>query len=613
MSGRQRAGVQALADAVAWTLAIVAGLLLRYNLAVPWRASAQALLVCVLLAVAGQAIVGRMTLLYRGRYRHGSFEEVAGVATTVVATTVAILIVDFGLSQISGFRRLPLTVPIAAGEAALLFMVTSRYSWRGYLELHMRSGAQGEPLIVFGAGEGASQVVRSMLLDAESGYLPVALLDDDPLKRNLRMYGVRVLGGRERIAAVAASTAAKNLLIAIPSADAALVRELSALAEDLKLHVKVLPPVSELFDGVGFSDIRDVDLADLLGRRQIDTDIDAIAGYIRGRRVLVTGAGGSIGSELCRQVHRYEPAELMMLDRDESGLHAVQLSIHGRALLDSPELILANIRDPDTIREIFEERRPEVVFHAAALKHLTILERYPLEAVKTNIWGTIHVLRAASAVGVTHFVNISTDKAANAESVLGYTKLITERLTAGFGAQKHEDGRYLSVRFGNVLGSRGSVLTAFRAQVAAGGPITVTDPDVTRYFMTVQEAVQLVVQAGAIGRSGETLVLDMGEPVSIDDVARRLAAESPRHIDVVYTGLRPGEKLHEDLLATEEDDRRPIHPLISHVDGRPIYASDVEKSVPTFGGAHEIHRALRKCAASQDHATIALDPDSSRV
>jgi FlaA1/EpsC-like NDP-sugar epimerase len=294
--------------------------------------------------------------------------------------------------------------------------------------------------------------------------------------------------------------------------------------------------------------------------------------------VLVTGAGGSVGSELCRQVDRFQPAELMMLDRDESALHAVQLSLSGRALLDSPNLILADLRDAAGIKAIFAERRPEVVFHAAALKHLPLLESYPGEAVKSNVWGTQTVLEASADAGVERFVNISTDKAANPTSVLGYSKRITERLTAH--ASTVADGTYLSVRFGNVLGSRGSVLTAFAAQIAEGGPLTVTHPDVTRYFMTVQEAVQLVIQAAAIGREGEALVLEMGEPVRIAQVARQMGEQAGRPVEIVYTGLRPGEKLHEELFGVGEDDQRPLHPMISHVSVPPLHPGTVSMLTP---------------------------------
>ncbi|MFL6110170.1 MAG: UDP-N-acetylglucosamine 4,6-dehydratase family protein, partial [Catenulispora sp.] len=288
-----------------------------------------------------------------------------------------------------------------------------------------------------------------------------------------------------------------------------------------------------------------------------------IADYLTAQKVLVTGAGGSIGSELCRQIHRFQPAELMMLDRDESALHALQLSIHGEARLDLPQAILVDIRDGEALQDLFRRRRPEVVFHAAALKHVNMLEQYPDEGWKTNVLGTRNVLDAAVTAGVSHFINISTDKAADPVSVLGRTKRTAELLTATYA--KQAPGRFLSVRFGNVLGSRGSVLETFAAQIARGGPVTVTDPAVTRYFMTIAEAVQLVIQAGAIGRDGEVLVLDMGQPVRIAEVAAQLIALEGKQIDIVYTGLCPGEKLHESLFGAGERDVRPVHPRISHV------------------------------------------------
>jgi FlaA1/EpsC-like NDP-sugar epimerase len=315
--------------------------------------------------------------------------------------------------------------------------------------------------------------------------------------------------------------------------------------------------------------------------------------HIAGKRVLVTGAGGSIGAELCRQLHRLGPAELIMLDRDESALHAIQLALRGRALLDSEETVLADIRDQRRIQEVFGRFRPEIVFHAAALKHLPLLEQSPAEAVKSNVWGTLTVLRAAADHGVQSFVNISTDKAAHPVSVLGYSKRIAERLTAHMSAQT--GGRYLSVRFGNVLGSRGSVLTALSAQVAAGGPVTVTHPEVSRYFMVVDEAVHLVLQAAAIGRGGEVLVLDMGNPVRIADIARRLTANSVPAVDIVFTGLRPGEKLTEDLLGPGETDQRPYHPLISQVPVPPL-DPDEALALDPLAGPDQVRHALAWCA-----------------
>ncbi len=332
--------------------------------------------------------------------------------------------------------------------------------------------------------------------------------------------------------------------------------------------------------GVDLTDLNNLPISELLDRQPIDTGATAAGGYLTGRRVLVTGAGGSIGSELCRQIGAFGPAELVMLDHDESALHAVYLSIHQDALMDSRQLLLACIRDRDTLIRHFLARRPHVVFHAAALKHLPMLEQYPFEAWKSNVLGTANVVEASRRAGVERFVGISTDKAANPSSVLGLTKRLGERLIAGVPDQ---DAPYLSVRFGNVLGSRGSVLTTFAGQIAMGATLTITHPDVSRFFMTIQEACGLVIQAGAIGRHGEVLVLDMGEPVRITDLAHRMMRLAGIEVDIVYTGLREAEKLHEELFAEGEIDHRPSHPLISHVDvpplpveGLPVLTSAVE-------------------------------------
>ncbi|WP_232466246.1 UDP-N-acetylglucosamine 4,6-dehydratase family protein [Diaminobutyricimonas sp. LJ205] len=335
------------------------------------------------------------------------------------------------------------------------------------------------------------------------------------------------------------------------------------LRPEAHLQVKVLPLLEDVLEGKSrLRDLRDVSIEDLIGRHPVNTQVEEIAGYLEGKRVLVTGAGGSIGSELSRQISKYGPAELILLDRDETGLQSTQLTISGHGLLDTRDVVLADIRDIESLKEIFTERRPEVVFHAAALKHLPMLEQYPDEAWKTNVLGTLNVLQAARAVGVTTFVNISTDKAANPTSVLGHSKRVGEKLTA-WAAEK-TGLNYVSVRFGNVIGSRGSMLPTFTALIEAGGPLTVTHPDVTRFFMTIPEACQLVVQAGAIGRPGEVLILDMGEPVRILDVAERMIAMSGKDVSITFTGLREGEKLHEDLVGDHESTARPFHPKISH-------------------------------------------------
>ena len=335
-----------------------------------------------------------------------------------------------------------------------------------------------------------------------------------------------------------------------------------------------MPPVTEILGGrIRLDDVRKVDIADVLGRHQVTTDLASIADYLTGRRVLITGAGGSIGSELARQVHKFGPAELIMLDRDESALHSVQLSIYGRGLLDTPDVVLADIRDAEALRPIFDEHKPEIVFHAAALKHLPLLEQYPDEGWKTNVLGTLNMLTLSREFGVQHFVNISTDKAADPTSVLGRTKRTAEQLTAW--AAQNAEGNYMSVRFGNVLGSRGSMLHAFNSQIEGGGPITVTHPDITRFFMTIPEACELVIQAGAIGGPGEVLVLDMGTPIKILDVANRMVAQSGKTIEIVFTGLRPGEKMHEELFAEDERGTSTSHPLISQVAVPPLSPATV--------------------------------------
>jgi len=390
-------------------------------------------------------------------------------------------------------------------------------------------------------------------------------------------------------------------VIAIAKASGTVIRDLTARAEQCGLTPKVVPTTTELISGgARIEGVRDPRISDLLGRRPIRTDVAAIAGHFAGKRILVTGAGGSIGSELCRQLHQLAPSELIMLDRDESALHEVQLTLHGRALLDSDETVLADIRDPRRIREVFEQFHPQIVFHAAALKHLPLLERYPSEAVQSNILGTQTVLEAAAACGAESFVNISTDKAADPVSVLGYSKKVAERLTAHMAGQS--SGTYLSVRFGNVLGSRGSVLGALSAQVKMGGPLTVTHPEVTRYFMTVDEAVQLVLQAAAIGGNGEVLILDMGEPVRIADIARRLSAQSAHPVEIVFTGLRPGEKLVEDLLGAGEVDYRPRHPLVRHAQVKPLDPAELS-GLALDGDEAALRRLLAECATGEERPT----------
>lgn len=556
MTARRRAAILIAVDAASWFLAIVAAVLLRYDLSLTGLEVSSVIAVACAAGIL-QVLSGVAFSNYSGRHRLGSYQELVrlGLACGPPALILA------GWLALATPRPMALSVPVIAMPLALVTELAARAVLRAVRDRRRPPPEAQSPTIVFGAGETAEQLVRSMNRSPDSRYRAVALLDDDPAKAHRVIDGVAVVGTRRDVQRVARHSGASRLVIAVPTAGPRLLRELEGSARAVGMHTYVVPPVNELIAGSSTAgQIRELSEEDILGRHPIQTDLTAIAHLLQNKRILVTGAGGSIGSELCRQIARFHPARLVMLDRDESALHAVQLSITGRALLEGDDLVLADIRDAERIQAVLCDVRPDIVFHAAALKHLSLLERYPDEAWKTNVVGTLNVLRAARECNVARFINISTDKAANPISVLGYSKRITERLTSEVGGLAL--GTYSSVRFGNVLGSRGSMLTSFRAQIDAGGPVTVTHRDVTRYFMTIPEAVQLVLQSASIASDGQVLVLDMGDPVRIDDVVHRLIDRSDRQIPVIYTGLRTGEKLQEELLGEGEVDRRPCHPLI---------------------------------------------------
>ena len=574
-----------LVDVAAWAVALSLATLLGadFELAGPnWVAAGVLALATATLHVT----VGLLAGLYRSRYRHGSFDEalalvlVVGIVTAATGVVVAVFGGEWGL---------PRGVAFVAGAIAAALIGAARVTTRLLSERQRRpSEAGARRALIYGAGEAGLGLVSRLLADPTASYFPVGLIDDNPRKRNLKHGPVEVMGTGAELAEAVARSRADTVVIAIGRADAALLRRVSDLLDGFAVQIKVLPPLEQILHGnARYWDLRDISIEDLIGRAPIDTDISAISDYVSGARVLVTGAGGSIGSELAIQLARFGPSQLVLLDRDESGLQQTQIDIDGNGLLTSDGIVLADIRDPAKLQQVFEQVRPQVVFHAAALKHLTLLERFPEEAWQTNVLGTLNVLRAAQSVGTTTFVNISTDKAANPTSVLGHSKRAAEKLTASF-AQKL-GLRYVSVRFGNVIGSRGSMLPTFIRLIATGGPLTVTHPEATRYFMTIREACQLVIQAGAIARGGEVLILDMGEPVRIQDIARRMIAMSGKDIDIVYTGLRPGEKLHEELIGEGESNERPFHPLISHAAVGPLDPDALDRDVWMSGLGHDAH------------------------
>lgn len=548
-----------LMDVGLWAVSLPLAVLIRLDLD-PTRIESLSVGIPIILAALLQGISGWALGLYQYRYPYGSRGDAHNLMLVVASVGI---VLTLGRLLAPPSEDFPRSVSVIAVLVAFILMAGVRLLHRTIKERGLRPGETAAPTLVYGAGQLGQHVIQQMNRDRYSSFRPVGAIDDNARLRNFRVEGVRVLGGRTDLKQIARQTRAEVLIFAIARADAQLLRQISDEADAAGLRLLVLPLLADVLEGnTRLADLRDVSIDDIIGRHPVDTEIDSIAHHVSGKRILVTGAGGSIGSELCRQLWRFSPAEVLMLDRDESGLHGTQMSLFGHGLLDTTDVILADIRDKEALAGILASRRPDVVFHAAALKHLPMLEQYPEEAWKTNVLGTLNVLEACRASGVRTLVNISTDKAADPTSFLGRSKRIAEQLTAWMAADS--ELRYLSVRFGNVIGSRGSMLPTFLAQIEAGGPITVTDPEATRYFMTIPEACQLVIQAAAIGRPGEVLILDMGQPIRILDVAQRMIAMSGKKIDITFTGLRHGEKRHEALLDEGESDERPFHPSISH-------------------------------------------------
>lgn len=548
-----------VADSIAWVVALGVASLIRYDgmeVAVPWHRVGWLMVAAIIL----QLVAGTLTRVYLGRHTLGSFESLFDLVNTGIMVAIVLWFWTLLFPHVAGVPR---SLVVIAAPFAILLMAGAQYLYRFMRDRGAKTRTACSPVLLYGAGYVGDTMTRLLTTDSTSTMIPVGLLDDDPAKKRLRMHGISVLGTLDDLDRVVEKTGAQQIIVSIGDPSRDLLQRVQDHAQAAGVRVLVTPSTQEMFrEGISSADLRDLDIEDLLGREQVDTDVSAIAGYLNGKRVLVTGAGGSIGQQLCVEIQKHGPAELMLLDRDETGLQDTDIRIKGDGLLDTNEVILADIRDGNQLKRIFKERKPDVVFHAAALKHLPMLEQYPDEAWKTNVLGTLNVLEAAIDCGTETLINISTDKAANPTSILGISKRIAERLTSGAG-ECHEL-RYLSVRFGNVIGSRGSMLPTFRKLIESDQPLTVTHPDITRYFMTIPEACQLVLQAGAIGRIGEVLILDMGEPVRILDIAQKMVDLSGKQVPIRFTGLREGEKLHEDLHNTFEVEESPFHPKISH-------------------------------------------------
>lgn len=565
-----RSPVMVFFDFLAWFFSVYAALILRFEFRVedvPFQAAS---VLASSLGI-GWLISGFVTQLFRNRFVVGSLDELRMLAITLVPVlTVAGAITGiygnlWGIPRSTVFITGPIFILLSGG-----IRLVARF-WG--LSRNSRPYALRRALI-YGAGDAAEALIPQLVTSPDSPYVPVVLIDDSPEKRNRWIRGVPMGGQWKDFPRLAQQYMVDTVIVAIPSATSELLSRVYSDASQLGLQVIVLPSLREYLGGrTTASELRSVSIEDLLGRQSIVLDSASIGRLIKGRSVLVTGAGGSIGSELSRQIDNYGPKSLTLVDRDETSLLIASMGMAGARGKPSHETYLLDIRDKEAVRELFASRRPEVVFHAAALKHVPILEQFPSEAWKTNVEGTLNILEASSEVDVGVFVNISTDKAANPVNALGRSKKLSEELTAWFGSVSSKP--YVSVRFGNVLGSRGSLIPVIAEQISAGGPVTITDKEATRYFMSISEACELVLQAASQGEAGDVMVLDMGSPVKINDIATRMIELSGKDVQIEYVGLRPGEKLHEDIRADSESPVSSAHPKILRLKALPTSPAEV--------------------------------------
>jgi len=572
---RQKIGGQAIFDSFSWISAVFLAGVFRYEFEI-YRIDAVPFLALGVAIAIVNFVVGKIFSLYRARYKTGSFDELGALilSTALSAAPFATLVYFFGSSW-----GIPRSVLFIATPLFLLATGAAR-SLRRFGLVKAKRPLGAEATLIYGAGQMAEKLIPQLLEDPLSLFLPIGLVDDDPQQSNRWIAGVKMQGTFMDLSAIVEKTKALRLIVAIPRATAETLRRVRDAATPLGLEIFILPTFSEILSSSGRELVlRELGIEDLVGRRAIRINSPQVSSLIRGKKVLITGAGGSIGLELCKQVANLFPKELIFLDRDETGLQQAQLITQSSGLLDSPNVVLADIRDSEAIHGILSDHKPDVVFHAAALKHLPMLESFPAEAWKTNVLGTRNVVKASLHAGVGTFVNISTDKAADPSSFLGRSKLLAEELTAWASLQG--EGSYMSVRFGNVLGSRGSLVPTLSYLIENGLPLTITHPEATRYFMTIAEACQLVMQAGTQTSKGSIFVLDMGEPVRIMDIAQRMIELSGKASDIIYTGLRPGEKLHEALYSSDANLMDSDHDLIWRLESSitdPKHLLTLEKS-----------------------------------
>ena len=573
-----------LVDVILIVVAYVAAFLLRFDFSIPadqWTIFLKGL--WIVLAI--KPLVFLVSGLYRNLWRYASLHDAMEIFKVI---TISSVMAVFTVMYVRHFDSFPRSIFILDWFLLFSLVSASRLVWRIYREMYylpLKASGSGKKTLIVGAGEAGSMLLKEMRKQHGSEYNIIGFVDDDRQKQGMMLHRVPVIGTIDHLKGLVRKHKIEEIVVAIPSAHGKMLRRIVGACEKAKVAVKTIPGITDIITGkIAISQIKDVDIEDLLGREPVVLDEQSISSYLTGKKILISGAAGSIGSEICRQVARFNPAKIILLDAAETPLFYTEKELAEKY----PELriipLVADIRNSARIEMVFDQFMPEVVFHAAAYKHVPMMEYNPVEAVTNNTLGTRKLADAAHRFGVKNFVMISTDKAVNPTNVMGASKRAAEIYVQAL-AQKSQT-RFTTVRFGNVLGSNGSVIPIFKEQISKGGPVTVTDPDIMRYFMTIPEATQLVLQAGCIGKGGEIFVLDMGEPVRIVDLAKELIHLSGlvpyEDIDIVITGLRPGEKLFEELLIQGECIKPTSHEKIkvaaavpSNIDGVTASFDDV--------------------------------------
>lgn len=537
-----------------------------------------------LLAVTVIFLTTKLSLLYscgvyKRYWRYASIDELTQLSTLMVAGTILQSLIFYTLHELAIVPDyVPRSLPLLDGIVSLLLIGGIRFSIRAMdrIDQQRHRPQAAERVLIVGAGNAGVHLVQEMQRNPHFGCEPVAFVDDDPQKWNLRIRGITVVGSHQKIPEAARQFDADRAIVAMPSVSGQVIREIVQTCHSINLKTSTIPSLSEIINGrFGVSNLRDIQIEDLLRREPIETEVEKVAQYIEGKKILITGAGGSIGSELCRQILKCRPNSMILVGHGENSVFNIQQELAriiatledenlDRGQLTHLEALIVDIRCASRLEHIFKKYQPDAIFHAAAHKHVPLMELNSPEAITNNVLGTKNLVDLARKYQIKNFLMISTDKAVNPTNIMGASKRVAEMLV--LDAARQSGNRYIVVRFGNVLGSRGSVVPTFKKQIAAGGPITVTHPEITRYFMTIPEAVQLVLQASVLGRGGEVFMLDMGEPVKIVDLAKDLIALSGyklgTDIDIVFTGLRPGEKLYEELFIPGEKYEPTEHPKI---------------------------------------------------